>query len=66
LDDKRIAVWSEAGLSSRDKTVVGEHLGRWFLRPAEVGAAAVFLAADSSRFITGQILVLDGGMTLVT
>jgi 2-hydroxycyclohexanecarboxyl-CoA dehydrogenase len=66
LDDKRIAVWSEAGLSGRDKTVVGEHLGRWYLRPAEVGAAAVFLAADSSRFITGQILVLDGGMTLVT
>jgi 2-hydroxycyclohexanecarboxyl-CoA dehydrogenase len=66
LDEKRIAVWAEAGLSTRDKTVVGEHLGRWFLRPAEVGAAAVFLAAESSRFITGQILVLDGGMTLVT
>ncbi len=66
LDDKRIAVWAEAGLSTRDKTVVGEHLGRWFLRPAEVGAATVFLAAESSRFITGQILVLDGGMTLVT
>jgi 2-hydroxycyclohexanecarboxyl-CoA dehydrogenase len=66
LDDKRIAVWGEAGLSTRDKTVVGEHLGRWYLRPAEVGAAAVFLAAESSRFITGQILVLDGGMTLVT
>jgi 2-hydroxycyclohexanecarboxyl-CoA dehydrogenase len=66
LDEKRIAVWGEAGLSARDKTVVGVHLGRWYLHPAEVGAAAVFLAADSSRFITGQVLVLDGGMTLVT
>jgi 2-hydroxycyclohexanecarboxyl-CoA dehydrogenase len=66
LDEKRIAVWGEAGLSARDKTVVGAHLGRWYLHPAEVGAAVVFLAADSSRFITGQILVLDGGMTLVT
>ncbi len=66
LDEKRIAVWAEAGLSARDKTVVGEHLGRWYLHPAEVGAATVFLAAESSRFITGQILVLDGGMTLVT
>jgi 2-hydroxycyclohexanecarboxyl-CoA dehydrogenase len=66
LDAKRIAVWAEAGLSARDKTVVGQHLGRWYLHPEEVGAATVFLAADSSRFITGQILVLDGGVTLVT
>jgi 2-hydroxycyclohexanecarboxyl-CoA dehydrogenase len=65
LDEARVKAWTEAGISTRDKTVVGEHLGRWFLRPAEVGAAAVFLAADSSRFITGQVLVLDGGMTLV-
>jgi 2-hydroxycyclohexanecarboxyl-CoA dehydrogenase len=65
LDEKRITVWAEAGLSSRDKTVVGEHLGRWHLLPSEVGAAAVFLAAGCSRFITGQVLVLDGGVTLV-
>jgi 2-hydroxycyclohexanecarboxyl-CoA dehydrogenase len=64
LDEARIAAWTEAGISTRDKTVVGEHLGRWFLRPSEVGAATVFLAAGSSRFMTGQILVLDGGMTL--
>lgn len=66
LDAKRIAVWTEAGVSIRDKTVVGAHLGRWFLRPEEVGAACVFLGAESSRFLTGQVLVLDGGMTLVT
>jgi 2-hydroxycyclohexanecarboxyl-CoA dehydrogenase len=66
LDEKRIAVWSEAGLAARDKTVVGAHLGRWYLHPDEVGAAAVFLAAESSRFITGHVLVLDGGASLVT
>jgi 2-hydroxycyclohexanecarboxyl-CoA dehydrogenase len=66
LDAKRIVVWEQAGLSSRDKTVVGEHLGRWYLHPSEVGAATVFLAAESSRFITGHVLVLDGGMSLVT
>jgi NAD(P)-dependent dehydrogenase (short-subunit alcohol dehydrogenase family) len=65
LDAARVEAWTKAGISTRDKTVVGEHLGRWFLRPSEVGAAAVFLAAGSSRFMTGQILVLDGGMTLV-
>lgn len=49
---------------ARDKTVLGKALGRGFLRPAEVGAAAVFLAADSSAFTTGQVFVIDGGLTL--
>ena len=66
LDELRIKAWAEAGIQARDKTVVGAHLGRWYLHPDEVGAATVFLAADSSRFITGHVLVLDGGMTLVT
>ncbi len=66
LDEKRIAAWRAAGMTARDKTAVGAHLGRWYLHPDEVGAATVFLAAESSRFITGQVLVLDGGVTLVT
>jgi 2-hydroxycyclohexanecarboxyl-CoA dehydrogenase len=65
LDQRRIEAWAEAGISARDKTVVGAHLGRWHLHPDEVGAAAVFLAAESSRFITGQVIVVDGGVTLV-
>jgi 2-hydroxycyclohexanecarboxyl-CoA dehydrogenase len=66
LNEKREAAFNAVGESMRrDKTVVGAHLGRQYLRPAEVGAAAVFLAAESSCFITGQILVLDGGMLLV-
>lgn len=32
---------------------------------AEVGEAAQFLAADGSGFMTGQILTIDGGRTLV-
>ncbi|HUU42413.1 MAG TPA: SDR family NAD(P)-dependent oxidoreductase [Planctomycetota bacterium] len=30
--------------------------------PADVAAAAVFLAADDAQFITGQVITIDGGM----
>lgn len=32
--------------------------------PADIGAAAAFLATDEARYITGQPLVIDGGQTL--
>lgn len=37
-------------------------LGRWG-DPAELGAAAVFLASSASSFMTGATLTLDGGYT---
>ncbi len=36
--------------------------GRWGTVD-DVTAAALFLAADASRFVTGQCLVIDGGLT---
>lgn len=33
--------------------------------PAEIGAAAAFLASEDASFITGQTLVADGGMMIV-
>lgn len=37
-------------------------LGRWG-QPDEIAAAAVFLASDEASYITGQKLIVDGGMT---
>ena len=34
-------------------------------RPSEVADAIVFLASDRAEFITGQVLYIDGGRTLV-
>jgi NAD(P)-dependent dehydrogenase (short-subunit alcohol dehydrogenase family) len=50
--------WKDPG---RAKALIGEqpipHLGQ----PEEIGYAAVYLASDEASFITGQLLVIDGG-----
>jgi NAD(P)-dependent dehydrogenase (short-subunit alcohol dehydrogenase family) len=35
---------------------------RRFGHPEEVVGAAVFLASDAASFITGQTIIIDGGM----
>jgi 2-keto-3-deoxy-L-fuconate dehydrogenase len=32
--------------------------------PDEIAALAVYLASNEAQFITGQAIVIDGGMTL--
>ena len=35
-----------------------------FGKPEDVADAVVFLASDKSRYITGQVLHVDGGMVM--
>ena len=38
-------------------------LGRWGM-PEDLAGAAVFLASDASAFVTGQMIVVNGGVVM--
>ncbi|MGH2609993.1 MAG: SDR family NAD(P)-dependent oxidoreductase [Tepidiformaceae bacterium] len=47
----------------RDQFAAGVPLGR-MATPEDIADMAVFLASDESKYVTGQILVVDGGRTV--
>jgi 3-oxoacyl-[acyl-carrier protein] reductase len=46
-----------------DRQLQGIRMGR-IGQPEDVAGVAVFLASDLSRYVTGQVIGVDGGMTL--
>jgi 3-oxoacyl-[acyl-carrier protein] reductase len=45
----------------RDEVIEQTPMKRWGT-PDDVAAAAVFLASDDARFITGQMIMVNGGV----
>lgn len=52
--------WKNEGL--RDH-LMGMQAIRRLGQPSEIGFAALYLASDEASFLTGQVLVIDGGQT---
>jgi 3-oxoacyl-[acyl-carrier protein] reductase len=57
------AFGEEADPTWRDAVVAQTPLGRWGV-PEDVAQAAVFLASDDARFLTGQTLAVNGGVVM--
>jgi NAD(P)-dependent dehydrogenase (short-subunit alcohol dehydrogenase family) len=45
------------------KQIVAPHAAKRMAQPSEIAAAALFLAADESGFVTGSAFAVDGGYT---
>jgi NAD(P)-dependent dehydrogenase (short-subunit alcohol dehydrogenase family) len=55
------ALWEDEGNLKR--ALAGTPLGR-IGEPDDISGAAVFLASDAARYVTGQTIVVDGGATV--
>jgi len=45
----------------KDKISASTPLGRW-ARPEDIADVTLFLASDAARFVTGRVIVVDGGL----
>jgi 3-oxoacyl-[acyl-carrier protein] reductase len=59
-------VWDQrklAGDALYDRTLAGIPFGRMGT-PEEIAEVALFLASDHARWVTGQVIAVDGGQLL--
>jgi len=53
-------------LNEKQAAAIAEHIPAGvFGRPEDIAAAAVYLASDEARYVTGQTLHVNGGMAMV-
>ena len=64
--ERRAAEWNMSRQAVRDQRDAKVPLGRKMGTGWDVGHAAVFLASDEARFITGVLLPVDGGQSINT
>jgi 2-keto-3-deoxy-L-fuconate dehydrogenase len=60
--DERIAAFDDPEAARRD-FIARQPMGR-LGKPEEIAAIAVYLASDESAYATGQVFVVDGGLTI--
>lgn len=65
LEERFVANAAQAGSvdAARAAFVARQPMGR-LGKPEEIAALAVYLASDAAQFVTGQAVVIDGGLTL--
>jgi 2-keto-3-deoxy-L-fuconate dehydrogenase len=60
--DERIAAFDDPEAARRE-FIARQPMGR-LGTPEEIAAIAVYLAADESAYTTGQVFIVDGGITI--
>ena len=65
LEERIVANAAQAGSveAARGAFIARQPMGR-LGTPEEIAALAVYLASDAAQFVTGQAVVIDGGLTL--
>ena len=59
LTERQVELWGDPGDLARhlDRQCIKEHLA-----PGDIVGAVLFMASDASRMMTGQVVVVDGGV----